>query len=97
MQIAQTAACNRLHDIEQRLARWLLMTQDRVDSAELAITHDFVATMMGTDRSTVSLAAEDCEPQKTRKIRLRVLRRNSAIRGRPRIEITKPPDRCSGS
>jgi len=57
MQIAQTAACNRLHDIEQRLARWLLMTQDRVDSAELAITHDFIATMMGTDRSTVSLAA----------------------------------------
>src|SRR5580704_6874251 len=57
MQVAQTAACNRLHDIEQRLARWLLMTQDRVDSAELAITHDFIATMMGTDRSTVSLAA----------------------------------------
>jgi CRP-like cAMP-binding protein len=57
MQVAQTAACNRLHDIEERLARWLLMTQDRVDSAELAITHDFIATMMGTDRSTVSLAA----------------------------------------
>src|SRR5580704_2046198 len=57
MQVAQTAACNRLHDIGQRLARWLLMTQDRVDSAELAITHDFIATMMGTDRSTVSLAA----------------------------------------
>jgi CRP-like cAMP-binding protein len=57
MQVAQTAACNRLHDIEQRLSRWLLMTQDRVDSGVLPITHDFVATMMGTDRSTVSLAA----------------------------------------
>ena len=57
MQVAQTAACNRLHDIRQRLSRWLLMTQDRVDSAVLAITHDFIATMMGTDRSTVSLAA----------------------------------------
>jgi CRP-like cAMP-binding protein len=57
MQIAQTAACNRLHDIQQRLARWLLMTQDRVDSGVLPITHDFIATMMGTDRSTVSLAA----------------------------------------
>ena len=57
MQVAQTAACNRLHDIEQRLARWLLMTQDRVDSGSLAITHDFLATMLGTDRSTVSLAA----------------------------------------
>ena len=57
MQVAQTAACNRLHDIEQRLARWLLMTQDRVDSGSLLITHDFLATMLGTDRSTVSLAA----------------------------------------
>jgi CRP-like cAMP-binding protein len=57
MQIAQTAACNRLHDIGQRLARWLLMTQDRVDSGSLPITHDFLATMLGTDRPTVSLAA----------------------------------------
>jgi CRP-like cAMP-binding protein len=57
MQVAQTAACNRLHDIEQRLARWLLMTQDRVGSGSLAITHDFLATMLGTDRPTVSVAA----------------------------------------
>ena len=57
MQVSQTAACNRLHDIEQRLARWLLMTQDRVNSASLLITHDFLATMLGTDRPTVSLAA----------------------------------------
>ena len=57
MQFAQTAACNRLHNIDQRLARWLLITQDRVDSPTLAITHDFLATMLGTDRPTVSLAA----------------------------------------
>jgi CRP-like cAMP-binding protein len=57
MQIAQTAACNRLHEIEQRLTRWLLMTQDRVDSAWLPITHDFLATMLGTGRPSVSLAA----------------------------------------
>jgi len=57
MQIAQTAACNRLHNIEQRFARWLLITQDRVDSATFAITHDFLAMMLGTDRPTVSLAA----------------------------------------
>jgi len=57
MQIAQTAACNRLHEIRQRLARWLLMTQDRVDAGALPITHDFLATMLGTDRPTVSLAA----------------------------------------
>jgi CRP-like cAMP-binding protein len=57
MQISQTAACNRLHDIERRLARWLLMAQDRVDAGWVAITHDFLATMLGTDRSSVSLAA----------------------------------------
>jgi CRP-like cAMP-binding protein len=57
MQVAQTAACNRLHDIGQRLARWLLMTQDRVGSGSLPITHDFLATMLGTDRPSVSLAA----------------------------------------
>lgn len=57
MQAAQSAACNRLHGIEQRLARWLLMMHDRVDSGYLAITHDFLATMLGTDRPSVSLAA----------------------------------------
>jgi CRP-like cAMP-binding protein len=57
MQVAQTAACNRLHEIKQRLARWLLMTQDRVDSGALPITHDFLATMLGTDRPSVSVAA----------------------------------------
>jgi CRP-like cAMP-binding protein len=57
MQVAQTAACNRLHNIGQRLARWLLMTQDRVHSGSLPITHDFLATMLGTDRPSVSEAA----------------------------------------
>src|ERR1700687_4415647 len=57
LQVAQTAACDRLHDIGQRLARWLLMTQDRVDSGSLPITHDFLATMLGTDRPSVSEAA----------------------------------------
>jgi len=57
LQVAQTAACNRLHDVEQRLARWLLMAQDRVSSESLPITHDFLAAMLGTDRPSVSLAA----------------------------------------
>ncbi len=57
LQVAQTAACNRLHDIDRRLARWLLMALDRVDSGLLHITQDFLATMLGTDRSSVSLAA----------------------------------------
>ena len=57
MQVAQTAACNRLHRIEERLARWLLIAQDRLDSGIVPITHDFLATMLGTDRPSVSLAA----------------------------------------
>jgi CRP-like cAMP-binding protein len=57
LQVAQTAGCNRLHDLEQRLSRWLLLTQDRVGSGLLRITHDFLASMLGTDRPSVSLAA----------------------------------------
>jgi CRP-like cAMP-binding protein len=57
LQIAQIAACNRLHEIEQRLARWLLMCQDRVNSDYLPVTHEFLAQMLGTGRPSVSLAA----------------------------------------
>jgi CRP-like cAMP-binding protein len=57
LQVAQIAACNRLHAIEQRLARWLLMSQDRVDSELLPVTHEFLAQMLGTGRPSVSLAA----------------------------------------
>jgi CRP-like cAMP-binding protein len=57
MQVCQTAACNRLHTTEKRLARWLLLAQDRVDSEILPLTHDFLATMLGTDRPSVTLAA----------------------------------------
>ncbi len=57
MQVAQLAACNRLHEIEQRLARWLLMCQDRVDSPMLPLTHEFLAQMLGTGRPSVTLAA----------------------------------------
>lgn len=61
MQVAQTAGCNRLHDLQQRLSRWLLLTQDRVGSGLLRITHDFLATMLGTDRPSVSLAAGELQ------------------------------------
>jgi CRP-like cAMP-binding protein len=57
LQVAQLAACNRLHEVEQRLARWLLMCQDRVDSQLLSLTHEFLAQMLGTGRPSVSLAA----------------------------------------
>src|ERR1700719_5081107 len=61
LQDSQTAACNRLHGAAQRLARWLLMTQDRVDAGILEITHDFLATMLGTDRPTMTVAASNLQ------------------------------------
>ena len=57
MQVSQTAACNRLHDARQRLARWLLMTRDRISSDVVRMTHDFLAIMLGTDRPTVTITA----------------------------------------
>ena len=57
LQVAQIAVCNRVHEIEQRLARWLLMCQDRVESDVIPMTQDFLAAMLGTGRPSVSLAA----------------------------------------
>lgn len=57
IQIAQTAACNRAHPIDGRLARWLLMCQDRAQSADLQLTHEFIAIMLGTRRAGISEAA----------------------------------------
>jgi len=57
VQTGQTAACNRLHDIAERLARWLLMCHDRMEGDIFTITHEFLGHMLGTPRSTVSLAA----------------------------------------
>jgi CRP-like cAMP-binding protein len=56
-QIAQTAVCNRLHSMEQRLCRWLLMCQDRVYSNELHMTQEFISNMLGGRRQSVTIAA----------------------------------------
>jgi CRP-like cAMP-binding protein len=56
-QVSQTAACNATHTTEERLARWLLMCSDRVDSMKLGLTQEFLAEMLGTRRATVSVAA----------------------------------------
>jgi CRP-like cAMP-binding protein len=57
VQTAQTAACNRVHELEERLARWLLMCQDRVQNNRIKITHEFLAMMLGTRRTSVTVAA----------------------------------------
>jgi len=57
LQVAQIAACNRLHEVEQRLARWLLMCHDRMESKILPVTHEFISQMLGTGRPTITLAA----------------------------------------
>ena len=57
VQSAQTATCNRMHNIEERLARWLLSCRDRTESDQLHLTHDFLGQMLGAPRTTVTLAA----------------------------------------
>src|SRR5260221_2973029 len=56
-QVAQTAACNRLHTVDQRLARWLLLTHDRVQGGSFVLTQDFLSRMLGVRRAGVSVAA----------------------------------------
>jgi len=77
----QISACNRLHNLMQRLARWLLLMQDRLPSERIGTTHDIVSKMMGTDRSTVSLAIADFESKGL----LRRHRGSLTITNRPKL------------
>ena len=56
-QISQTAACNRFHSVEARCCRWVLMTQDRVESDSFPLTHEFLSYMLGVRRASVSEVA----------------------------------------
>jgi CRP-like cAMP-binding protein len=55
--IMQSTACNAVHSVEQRLARWLLMARDRMESDEFPLTQEFVAMMLGASRPTVTIVA----------------------------------------
>ncbi len=57
MQTTQIAACNRLHEVNERLARWLLMSADRIGSNAVPLTQEFLGQMLGTRRSSVTVAA----------------------------------------
>lgn len=63
-QISQTAVCNRLHAVEQRLCRWLLNTHDLLQTDELMMTHDLIGNALGARREGVSIAAGHLQKQK---------------------------------
>ena len=79
---AQSTACNRLHDVPQRCARWLLMTADRADSDEFALTHEFLAIMLGVRRATVTEAAGALQEAGL----IRYARGHITLVDRPRLE-----------
>jgi CRP-like cAMP-binding protein len=57
IQVQQTAACNALHDVEERLSRWLLQVRDRVNDNSIRLTHEFLSQMLGVRRPTVTVVA----------------------------------------
>src|SRR5262249_15790693 len=61
LQVSQTALCNRLHSDEERLARWLLLSNDRIESSQLPLPRELLAKMLGRNHSGVSVAASTLE------------------------------------
>jgi len=63
VQMAQTAACNHYHPVQNRLARWLLMTSERLSSDHFQLTHQFLSQLLGVPRSGITLAAQALKEQ----------------------------------
>jgi CRP-like cAMP-binding protein len=61
VQVAQSVLCNRMHEVDARLARWLLTSADRMESESLNLTQEFLAQMLGVQRSTVTVAAGELQ------------------------------------
>jgi len=83
-QIAQAAACNRAHPIHGRLSRWLLMCEDRAHTKQLELTHEFIATMLGTRRAGVTEAASKLQNEGI----IKYSRGHITIVDRERLEAT---------
>ena len=81
-QISQSVACNRLHTLEERCARWLLMTHDRVHGDAFELTHEFLALMLGVRRAGVSVAMGTLQSAGV----LRYARGRVQVLDRPRLE-----------
>jgi CRP-like cAMP-binding protein len=81
-QVAQSAACNQFHTIEQRACRWMLMTHDRMQSDEFLLTQEFLAMMLGVQRTGVTAAASKLQ----RASLIRYRRGNVTILDRPGLE-----------
>jgi CRP-like cAMP-binding protein len=81
---AQTAACNRMHPVEERLSRWLLMMMDRVGSPDFAVTQEFLAQMLGVRRPTVNIAGAQLQKAGL----IRYTRGKITVTDRPGLEST---------